>query len=109
MSLLFSLYSNDSTFWMTTGLYPQEIVISVQNKQPISRINVEANGASTIEVMSSDKSLPTNFVALTQLSFGADGWQSSNQSFPAVGARYIKLVVTHGFKSFAAIKHVSIH
>jgi len=34
--------------------------------------------------------------------------QAAAQSFPAVSARFIKLVVTQGHNAFAAIKHVTI-
>ena len=40
--------SNPSKFWVTTGMYPQEIMIELERPKPIYKVKFMTNGAKTI-------------------------------------------------------------
>lgn len=41
---------NSDSFWITTGLYPQELAIELKKPQPINSINFSCTGARKIEI-----------------------------------------------------------
>lgn len=44
------LTSNPAEFWVTTGLYPQELVFTFSNAKVINEIKYSVNGAKKITV-----------------------------------------------------------
>jgi len=47
---------NIGTFWITTGLYPQELHLSFDRPQEVKEVRFQATGAKKIEILGcSDK------------------------------------------------------
>ena len=55
---------NSDSFWITTGLYPQELAIELKKPQPIGSINFSCTGARKIEIQGCKDSKGDDFVKL---------------------------------------------
>jgi heat shock protein beta-11 len=57
---------NDSTFWMTTGLYPQVVVITFPQQVEIKSIHIKCTGIKYCVLESSSKNHPTDFEPIAE-------------------------------------------
>lgn len=106
----FAIDGDDNTFWVTTGLFPQELVIRFKRPSQITRITVTCGNvkqyivnAATDEGMSEwvqidDTSLPGKPVKLSET-------HQINFQQPAYG---VSVKITKGWGQFAAIYQVRV-
>ncbi len=55
------LDGSDQTFWASTGLFPQEIIISLPAKVPVERFTLSARNAKNVTVQRCEEATPKNF------------------------------------------------
>ena len=58
------LESGKDKFWITTGLYPQELAIELKKPQPIGSIRFTTTGAKKVEIQGCKDSKGNDFVKL---------------------------------------------
>ena len=51
-------------FWITTGLYPQELAIELKKPQPVGSVRFSATGAKKIEIQGCKDSKGNDFLKL---------------------------------------------
>lgn len=97
---------NDSTFWLTTGMYPQEFLLDMKEKKKLSQVKLVTRYARKISVYSCDREHPTQFDLLFDEDVSkSEGTVMHTSTHNATGAkaRYIKVVIESGYHPFAAV------
>jgi heat shock protein beta-11 len=105
---------NDSTFYVSTGMYPQEILLSFGNDEvSISRIQLTCHGVKGLRIERCVERVPTLFepVVECELANPAAGLQREqfqlNKATLGTGIHFIKLVLVSGYEQFAAVHNVA--
>uniref|UniRef100_A0A0G4GQK2 F5/8 type C domain-containing protein n=1 Tax=Chromera velia CCMP2878 TaxID=1169474 RepID=A0A0G4GQK2_9ALVE len=108
------LDGDEKTFWISTGLFPQEIVIELggSEAQKVSSLRFSGSNIKTARVEVSTDSTPSSFSSASQETeypnrkgevhgevLSLNGTQS---------ARFVKFVVTGGWDSFVSLHKISV-
>ncbi|KAG8546724.1 hypothetical protein GDO81_029924 [Engystomops pustulosus] len=56
---------NPETFWTTTGMFPQEFIISLNGLQKIGKIIIESSSVRSLKIYTSATKEPTDFEPCT--------------------------------------------
>lgn len=101
----------ESTFWSTTGMFPQEVVITLGARAHISRINTVTNGVRRISVEVSKGEQPVDFDKLVpETDISNQGGQPHSELFTVTQteARHVKVVIHAGWDHFVALHSVEV-
>ncbi|XP_077309416.1 intraflagellar transport protein 25 homolog [Lithobates pipiens] len=97
------------TFWTTTGMFPQEFIISLNTLQKIGKITIESSQIRSLRIETSTSKEPTNFEHCVEREFEHVEGQFHNEeiTFPGVQAIHLRFVILSGFDHFVAVRSVS--
>eukprot|EP00892_Ulva_mutabilis_P009748 jgi/Ulvmu1/7145/UM034_0051.1 len=105
-----AINGNSSDFWVTTGCYPQEIVIQLPHSVKAQLITVETANAKDVTFESSDDDIPGHYIKLHKTTF-QDSVDLQTESYvlqQPLSMQFFKLVINEGWHSFAAVRKISI-
>lgn len=99
----------EDTFWATTGLFPQEIVISLKHQQRLSRVVFVSSGVQKLVVERAVDVQPIKFEKLydTNLSHIAGHLQTENKVI-SFEAKHVKFILSSGWEDFATVRKISL-
>ena len=102
--------NDDTTFWITTGLFPQEAVLQFKNPAQITRITTVTGKVKNMVVYASSDSALTEWAEIDVTNLPGQPIKQTethqlNAQKPAYG---IKIVITKGWGQFAAIYMVKV-
>ena len=102
--------NDETTFWMTTGLFPQEIVLHFKNPAQITRITtIMGNVRSLIVYAALDKELTDwNEIDQTTLPRNPIKQMETHQLNYQHTVYAIKLLITKGWDQFTAVYQVRV-
>ena len=99
-------------FWITTGLYPQELAIELKKPQPINAIRFVTTGAKKIEIQGCKDSKGDDFVKLgesKEIANNGSGEQNESiamqESFPVT---FFKFIILDGWDDFTSVHSIQI-
>ncbi|CAH1243851.1 intraflagellar transport protein 25 homolog [Branchiostoma lanceolatum] len=100
-----------STFWLTTGLFPQEFIISFTNLMNINNIRLLTTNVEGLTIERSVQNEPVNFEPLTEkvLEFVEGELQSEDIQVDATTAHHLRFVIKSGFDHFISIHRVNVN
>ncbi|KAL0233938.1 hypothetical protein PCE1_002442 [Barthelona sp. PCE] len=110
-----SILDDSNSFFMTTGLFPQEVIINLNASCQIERFVLEASGLSLAEIYLTDDqqiSQHTNWMAVCELSgTTSDGalesfYSEASRLDNPISATHIRLRILSGIDPFVAIKQL---
>ncbi|XP_071952688.1 intraflagellar transport protein 25 homolog [Antedon mediterranea] len=98
------------TFYATTGMFPQEFVISFQSLMNINKIKIHSLNVKDVSVSRSVQNDKTDFESLTEKSFTKSEGTLQNEefSFEATTAHHLKFVIKSGYDLFTSIYRVHV-
>jgi heat shock protein beta-11 len=98
------------TFWVTTGLYPQEIVLQFKNPAQITRITTTTGKVRSMAVYAAQNPELTDWdeIDATNLAAQPISQQETHQLNYAHTSYAVKIVITKGWGPFAAIYLVRV-
>jgi heat shock protein beta-11 len=104
-----NVLTNDSSFWSTTGLFPQEIVIQLQSEKSMSSITIESFAVKKISIETCENDSSVNFTKQAEKDIeNREGFQEINLQFSSNKiVKIIKVIVLEGFDNFCAIRNIS--
>jgi heat shock protein beta-11 len=104
-----NVLSNDSSFWTSTGLFPQEIVIQLQAEKSINLITIESFGVKKISIETCENDSSVNFTKQAEKEIdNRDSFQEVNLQFSSNKVvKIIKVIVSEGFDNFCSIRNIS--
>jgi len=101
--------------WMSTGMFPQEIVVRLQTTTVLSSIKVVSAGIRDMEVEWAEGPEPKNFQKAGSYSHPRPDvhgperlTQRQSQTFrmKEEKARYVKLIILSGWDDFVVVRHL---
>eukprot|EP00051_Salpingoeca_urceolata_P010641 m.130481 g.130481 ORF g.130481 m.130481 type:complete len:140 (-) comp16790_c0_seq1:78-497(-) len=103
------LDEDPSTFWASTGLFPQELIITFPQPTTISSLRTKTNSVKKLTVMKTLNKKPAGFEQYVSLDFddSEDQVQDVTHKVGASVVRYLKIVIESGHKDFVAVYTVS--
>eukprot|EP00906_Rhabdomonas_costata_P015757 RCo022608 len=105
---------NEKTFWITTGMYPHEVLIGFNGAAAnLTRINTATHHIKKLIIEKSTDLQPTTFdrIVDTELkekggAFQMESFQISSQA--GQGVRFLKLVIGSGYEEFSSVHNVVV-
>mmetsp|Transcript_8189 Transcript_8189/g.11607 ORF Transcript_8189/g.11607 Transcript_8189/m.11607 type:complete len:138 (+) Transcript_8189:174-587(+) len=94
------------TCWITTGLFPQEFIISFPDLVSIMRIRTQTRNVKSIAVEYCDQRQPTSFEALygpVEIQDEGTGLQIESQQFKQTKCRFLRVKILSGWHDFAVV------
>eukprot|EP01061_Rhynchopus_euleeides_P030292 TRINITY_DN50377_c0_g1_i1.p1 TRINITY_DN50377_c0_g1~~TRINITY_DN50377_c0_g1_i1.p1 ORF type:complete len:163 (+),score=37.51 TRINITY_DN50377_c0_g1_i1:377-865(+) len=109
------LDGDSNTFWTTTGMFPQEVLLGFkENTVSLTRLKTSSCGVRRLVVQASSETQPIKFKAILDVELG-ERPSSSRQtetfqinSTVGSGVRFLKLVMQSGWEDFATIHSVAV-
>eukprot|EP01063_Lacrimia_lanifica_P039922 TRINITY_DN8903_c0_g2_i1.p3 TRINITY_DN8903_c0_g2~~TRINITY_DN8903_c0_g2_i1.p3 ORF type:complete len:164 (+),score=78.13 TRINITY_DN8903_c0_g2_i1:63-554(+) len=103
-----------SSFWSTTGMYPQEVLIGFKDATvTLTKLKTWSHGVRKLVVQASCETQPINFKAVLELELAEKPvstplQQETFQVNSTVGAsiRFLKLIIQSGWEDFATIHNL---
>jgi heat shock protein beta-11 len=102
---------NTETFWASTGLFPQEFVVSFASEMNIESIHIFCNNVKKIAVYKCTEQEPINFsqIAEKELDCVEGHLQSEEISLMKVNALHLKFVMMSGYDHFVSVHKLSVN
>eukprot|EP00756_Hemistasia_phaeocysticola_P015343 Hpha_TRINITY_DN15407_c1_g1::TRINITY_DN15407_c1_g1_i1::g.172979::m.172979/K19369/HSPB11; heat shock protein beta-11 len=101
----------EDTFWMTTGMYPQEILFGFRgNTVGVQRIRMSSYHIRRLRIEASYETLPIKFQELLHLELQDKSGQiqiESHQVSRGNGIRFVKIILQSGWDDFASVHSVA--
>lgn len=105
-----ALSSNNSMFWSTTGLYPQEVVLSLPQAKSISEVVIVGYNIKKISIESCENDSAVKFNSQSEVSnIPQQGLQSIQCKFNSKSAnKIVKVIIQEGYGNFCTINSINI-
>lgn len=104
------LESGKDKFWITTGLYPQELAIELKKPQPIGSIRFTTTGAKKVEIQGCKDSKGNDFVKLGESKEIANKGSSEQNEQIAIQETFpvtiFKFIILDGWDDFVTVHNI---
>ncbi|XP_026521702.1 intraflagellar transport protein 25 homolog [Notechis scutatus] len=96
------------TFWTTTGMFPQEFIISFHKCVTISKLTIQCYLVKRLRIEKSISKDPVDFEKCTEKELQCkDGeLQSEDFSFPEIQATYLRIIILSASDAFVSVHRV---
>eukprot|EP00798_Chlamydomonas_sp_ICE-L_P029564 gene29564-5914_t len=105
------LDGKDSSFWMTTGMFPQEVVLALKKGVNVSKITTLSMNVNKMIVEKCDQDNPMSgsFEKLFEVDLPNRGDRLQTEAHQvSTRARFLKFVLVSGHGEFAVVNRVSV-
>ena len=103
------VYRSERTFWSTTGLYPQEFILSLGTQASINLISMSTHNVRAIRVEKTENKQPQGFEELFHMELeAADGLQTLEHKTSGAVAKHLRFVILSGYDDFVAVHKVYV-
>ncbi|GCB76502.1 intraflagellar transport protein 25 homolog isoform X1 [Scyliorhinus torazame] len=101
---------NSETFWITTGMFPQEFILSFANLIKISSVKIHCYNVHSLSIEKSVARDPIDFEPLTNSELERSEEQLQMEEFTQVGtsATHLRFLIKSGFDHFVSIHKVTV-
>jgi len=103
------LDGKDSTFWMTTGMFPQEFVLMLRAPIQVSKITTLSLNVKKLSVEKCDQDRPESFEKVFEVELANRGDRLQTEVHQVnIKAKYLKFTLASGHGEFASVNRVSV-
>ncbi|XP_053726772.1 intraflagellar transport protein 25 homolog [Synchiropus splendidus] len=101
---------NSKTFWMSTGLFPQEIIIRLAEPTNTSKVTVDSYNVRHLKVETNASQNASNFKFAGEKEFDqTEGHLQSNTiTISGTNATHLRFIITSGYDHFVSVHSVNI-
>merc|ERR1719161_2596842 len=104
---------DDHTFWITTGLFPQEILLQLPEPSQISSVRLATTNVRSMRVEACSEETPVNFKVMSEqheMNEKSGRMQIIDLACaPQEGpVGYVKLTILNGWHDFVSVHHVHV-
>ena len=100
---------NASTFWSSTGLFPQEFVLRLPAKASLAKLRIRCANVKHIVVERCDGASPVSFAPYVEEKLpDTDGLQDATIVTPSFPVTFLKFRILSGFVDYIMIYSVEI-
>ncbi|KAL5017346.1 hypothetical protein ScPMuIL_006935 [Solemya velum] len=98
------------TFWTSTGLFPQEFVISFASLMNVKKVKMICSNVRKLILEKSTDNEPINFSPLTEreLENSEGHWQKEGIDLHGIQAHHVRVLIDTGFDHFVAVNDIQI-
>lgn len=102
---------NPNTFWATTGLFPQELIVSFQGLMNISSVKIECCSVKHLQIQRSISNDPVDFEPIHErvLDSGNDLMQTEDLPVSNATAKHIKFIIDSGYDHFISVHQIQVN
>uniref|UniRef100_A0A8D0HD40 Intraflagellar transport protein 25 homolog n=1 Tax=Sphenodon punctatus TaxID=8508 RepID=A0A8D0HD40_SPHPU len=99
---------NSETFWTTTGMFPQEFIISFHKRITINKLTIQCYLVQTLRIEKSLSKAPEGFEHCIEkeLQFTEGAIQTEEFSFSELQATHLRFVIKSAFDHFVSVHRV---
>nr|XP_054764752.1 intraflagellar transport protein 25 homolog [Lytechinus pictus] len=99
------------TFWATTGLFPQEFIISFTSLMSLEQIKINCYQVKGLAIERSVENEPVNFEPFCEKDLGPSDASLQTEEFPGENssARHLKFVIKSGYDHFVFVNKVCVN
>ncbi|KAG2449646.1 hypothetical protein HYH02_005178 [Chlamydomonas schloesseri] len=103
------LDGKDNTFWVTTGMFPQEFVLRLESCIRVSKITTLSLNVRKLAVEKCDQEKPDQFEKVFEVELANRGDRLQTEVHQVnIRAKYLKFMVLQGHGEFATVNRVSV-
>ncbi|KAF6023621.1 HSPB11 [Bugula neritina] len=98
------------TFWLTTGMFPQEFVLSFTSTMAVNNVKLNCHNVRKLSLEKSVETSPVSFEVVREASLeGSDGeLQIHEFNLSDVKASHLKFKIESGYNHFVSIHELNI-
>uniref|UniRef100_A0A4W5P8F0 Intraflagellar transport protein 25 homolog n=1 Tax=Hucho hucho TaxID=62062 RepID=A0A4W5P8F0_9TELE len=98
------------TFWMSTGMFPQEFIIRLAESMKIALVTMHCYNVKTLKIEKSISDDATDFEAISEKEFEHTEGHLQTNDIPLNGttATHLRFIVTSGYDHFVSVHRVSV-
>ncbi|XP_072172908.1 intraflagellar transport protein 25 homolog isoform X1 [Diadema setosum] len=98
------------TFWATTGLFPQEFIISFTTMICMDQIKINCYQVKRLSIERSVSNEPTDFEAMTEKDLSPSDASLQMEEFQGekASAKHLKFIIKSGYDHFVSVHKVSV-
>ncbi|XP_068616782.1 intraflagellar transport protein 25 homolog [Brachionichthys hirsutus] len=99
------------TFWMSTGMFPQQVTIRFEKSVTLTELTVESYNVKHLKIEECTAGNPSNFQHVTDKEFErTEGHLQSNSILlKGSSATHLRLTVTAGYDAFISMHRAMLH
>mmetsp|Transcript_53432 Transcript_53432/g.125667 ORF Transcript_53432/g.125667 Transcript_53432/m.125667 type:complete len:138 (-) Transcript_53432:33-446(-) len=99
---------DDSKFWVSTGLFPQEFIVGLASSVQLKKIKLLSTNIRSLEIQTCNDSAPIQFTTLEthELSDRSGRKQAESFTVKPVACRFLKFIVKSGWDDFISVYSV---
>ncbi|XP_053324938.1 intraflagellar transport protein 25 homolog [Spea bombifrons] len=103
------LDGDPETFWTSTGMFPQEFIISLNSPSKINKITLQSSLIQSLRIETSISREPINFERCMEKDLEHVEGQLQNEeiTLPGIQATHLRFVILSGYDHFVAVYSVS--
>nr|2YC2_A Chain A, INTRAFLAGELLAR TRANSPORT PROTEIN 25 [Chlamydomonas reinhardtii]2YC2_B Chain B, INTRAFLAGELLAR TRANSPORT PROTEIN 25 [Chlamydomonas reinhardtii]2YC4_A Chain A, INTRAFLAGELLAR TRANSPORT PROTEIN 25 [Chlamydomonas reinhardtii]2YC4_B Chain B, INTRAFLAGELLAR TRANSPORT PROTEIN 25 [Chlamydomonas reinhardtii] len=103
------LDGKDNTFWVTTGMFPQEFVLRLESCIRVSKITTLSLNVRKLAVEKCDQDKPDQFEKVFEVELANRGDRLQTEVHQVnIRAKYLKFILLQGHGEFATVNRVSV-
>ncbi|XP_042322057.1 intraflagellar transport protein 25 homolog isoform X1 [Sceloporus undulatus] len=97
------------TFWTTTGMFPQEFIISLSKCVTINKITIQCYLVQRLRIEKTMSKEPADFELCIEkeLQYKEGELQNEEISFPEMQATYLRFIILSAFDAFVSVHRVT--
>mmetsp|Transcript_51654 Transcript_51654/g.147283 ORF Transcript_51654/g.147283 Transcript_51654/m.147283 type:complete len:122 (+) Transcript_51654:83-448(+) len=103
---------NEHSYWISTGLYPQEILLQLGKPSKVSSVKISTTNVKGVRVESCADDTPVNFKTLAEGTLeeksGHLQLKELRCSDSSESAAYVKVLILSGWHDFCSIHRVVV-
>uniref|UniRef100_A0A8C7ZZJ8 Heat shock protein, alpha-crystallin-related, b11 n=1 Tax=Oryzias sinensis TaxID=183150 RepID=A0A8C7ZZJ8_9TELE len=101
---------NINTFWMSTGMFPQEFIIRFSEPTTISALTVDSYNVKKLKIEKNISQSASQFESVTEKEFESTErhLQTNAISLNPGSATHLRFIITSGYDHFVSVHKVSI-
>ncbi|KAK9522601.1 hypothetical protein VZT92_019053 [Zoarces viviparus] len=101
---------NTSTFWTSTGMFPQEFIIRFAESTQISAVTVDSYNVKQLKIEKNTSPNASQFESVTEqeLKRTEGHLQSNTILLNGSNATHLRFIITSGYDHFVSVHRVSV-
>ncbi|CAL8330100.1 unnamed protein product [Arctogadus glacialis] len=101
---------NAETFWMSTGMFPQEFIVRLAETTGIDQVTIDSYNVKSLKIETNTLDTFQDFQSVAETEFEqTEGQLQSNAvSLKGTTASHLRFIITSGYDPFVSVHRVSI-
>eukprot|EP00933_Yihiella_yeosuensis_P027579 TRINITY_DN21485_c0_g3_i1.p1 TRINITY_DN21485_c0_g3~~TRINITY_DN21485_c0_g3_i1.p1 ORF type:complete len:135 (-),score=35.19 TRINITY_DN21485_c0_g3_i1:92-496(-) len=102
---------SDASYWISTGLYPQEILLQLAQPAPVSSVKIQTTNVKSVRIESCAEDKPVNFTTLAEGDLDESHGRLQQKELPCHAgepAAYVKVMILSGWHDFCSVHRVIV-